>query len=114
LVGNGEQKRIGFRDRLIFPELLDQDIRLISIGVAAKIARVPSRTAIRLDGAIREGSSRLDHASVISVLENDALALLCLSQHNIHHCPGQVIGANHLVREQHPKNGIDRAKSVGS
>jgi len=46
----------GFRDRLIFPELLDQDIRLISIGVAAKIARVPSRTAIRLDGAIREGS----------------------------------------------------------
>jgi len=55
------------------------------------------------------GSSRLDHASDISVLEDDALTLLCLSEHNINHCPSQVIGPNHLVREQHPKNGIDRA-----
>ena len=69
----------------------------------------PSRTAVRLDSAIREGSSRLDHGSDISVLEDDALAPLCLSEHNIHHCPGQVIGANHLARKQHPKNGIDRA-----
>jgi hypothetical protein len=42
-------------------------------------------TDVRLDSAIREGSSRLDHASDIPVLEDDALALLRLSKHNIHH-----------------------------
>jgi hypothetical protein len=39
----------------------------------------------RLDSAIRERSSRLDHASDIPVLKDDALALVCLSEHNIHH-----------------------------
>ena len=32
---------------------------------------------------------RLDHGSDITVLENQALALLRLSQHNIHHGAGQ-------------------------
>ena len=36
---------------------------------------------------------RLDHGSDISVFENQALALLCLSKYNIHHCPGQLVMA---------------------
>src|SRR5580693_8121256 len=52
---------------------------------------------------------RLDHGSDIAVLQNQALALVRLSQHKIHHGAGQIISANDLVREQHPKNGIDRA-----
>jgi hypothetical protein len=53
---------------------------------------------------------RLDHGSDIAVFQNQALAVLCLSEHNIHHCPGQIIGANDLVREQNPEYRIDRAQ----
>jgi hypothetical protein len=52
---------------------------------------------------------RFDHHSDLSVLQNHGLALLCLSQHNIHHHPGQIVGSNHLVREQHSKHRVDRA-----
>ncbi len=52
-----------------------------------------------------QGMQRLDHGSDISVFENQALALLCLSKHNIHHCPGQVVSPNYLVRKQQPKHG---------
>lgn len=38
-----------------------------------------------------------DHGSYFSVLENQALALPCLLQHNIHHRPAQVVSANYLV-----------------
>ena len=34
LVGDGEQQRVGFRDRLVLPELFDQDVRLGGIAAA--------------------------------------------------------------------------------
>lgn len=34
LVGDGDQKRVGLRDRLVFPKLFDQYIRLSRIGAA--------------------------------------------------------------------------------
>jgi hypothetical protein len=55
------------------------------------------------------GHLRLDHASYISLFEYHALALLCLSKHNIHHCPAQIVSANYLVRKQQSKRGIERA-----
>jgi hypothetical protein len=51
---------------------------------------------------------QLDHGSDVPVFENQALLLLCFSKHNIHHCPGQVISANDLIRKQQSKHGIDR------
>src|ERR1700751_6070853 len=60
--------------------------------------------------AIPEGHMRLDHGSDIAVFQDHAFALVRLSQHNIQHCPGQVIGANDLVREQNPEYRIDRAQ----
>src|SRR5690242_840241 len=51
---------------------------------------------------------RLDHGSDIPVFEDQALALLCLSKHNIHHCPAQIVSANYLVRKQQSKHGIER------
>ena len=53
---------------------------------------------------------RRDHGPDIAVLQNQALALVRLSQHKIHHGAGQIIGANDLVREQHPEYRIDRAQ----
>ena len=55
---------------------------------------------------------RLDHGSDVSVLENRALALACSADGGIHHRPGQVVGPNHLVREQHPKRGVDRSQQA--
>src|ERR1700758_3829183 len=53
---------------------------------------------------------RLDHGSNIAVLQNQDLALLRLSQHKIPHGASQIIGANDLVREQHPEYWVDRAQ----
>ena len=58
---------------------------------------------------IPHGHPRLDHGSYISVFEYQALALPCLSKHNIHHRPAQVVSANYLVRKQQSKRGIERA-----
>ena len=60
-------------------------------------------------GVIPRGHLRLDHGLYISVFEYQALALLCVSKHNIHHCPAQIISANYLVRKQQSKHGIERA-----
>jgi len=49
--------------------------------------------------AIPRGDSRPDHGSYISVFEHQALPLLRFSKHDIHHCPGQVVGSNDLVRK---------------
>jgi hypothetical protein len=46
----------------------------------------------------------------ITVLENQLLALASTSHRDIHHRSGQVVGANHLVGEQDPKYGVDRAQ----
>jgi hypothetical protein len=51
----------------------------------------------------------LNHRPDVMVLENQGSALSCSSDNHIDHGSGQVVGPNHLVREQHPKRGIDRA-----
>src|SRR5258708_5454348 len=55
---------------------------------------------------------RVDHRSDVTVLENRAFALLCSPDRNIHHRPGQVVGPNHLVGEERPKRGVDRAQEA--
>jgi hypothetical protein len=51
----------------------------------------------------------LNHGPDVTVLENQGSALSCSSDKDIDHGSGQVVGPNHLVREQHPKRGVDRA-----
>src|SRR6266446_5903648 len=55
---------------------------------------------------------RFDHRSDVTVLENRAFALLCSPDRNIHHRPGQVVSPNHLVGEERPKRGVDRAQKT--
>src|SRR5580704_17521919 len=57
---------------------------------------------------------RLDHGSDVTVLENRASALPRIAYHGAHHGPGQVVGANHLDGEQHPKHWIDPAQEAVS
>jgi len=52
---------------------------------------------------------RLNHRPDITVLENQASAFPRSSDRDIDHGPGQFVGPNHLVREQQPKSGVDRA-----
>jgi hypothetical protein len=58
--------------------------------------------------SITRGHLRLDHGSDVSVFENQAFPLLCLSKHAIHHCPGQVVSSNDLVRKPQSKHRVDR------
>ena len=51
----------------------------------------------------------LNHRPDVTVLENQASTLSCSSDNDIDHGSGQVVGPNHLVREQHSKRGVDRA-----
>jgi hypothetical protein len=51
----------------------------------------------------------LNHRPDVTVVENQASALSCASDNDIDHGSGQVVGPNHLVRQQHPKRGVDRA-----
>ena len=52
---------------------------------------------------------RLDHRPDITVLEDRAPRLASPAHDNIDHRSGQVVGPNHLVREERPKHGVDRA-----
>jgi hypothetical protein len=47
------------------------------------------------------------HYANFSILENHALALAPSSDYNVHHGLCQVVGANHLVGEHHPKRRIE-------
>jgi hypothetical protein len=55
---------------------------------------------------------RLDHGPDVTVLENRASVLPCSPDGNIQHGPGQVVGPNHLVVEQHPKCRVDPAQQA--
>src|SRR5580658_2233090 len=52
----------------------------------------------------------LDHGADVTVLENESPALASFPEGNINHRSGQIVSPNHLVREQHPKRGIDCAQ----
>src|SRR5579863_3639819 len=60
----------------------------------------------------QELHSRLDHGPNVTVLENEDFAVPCWLHGDFHHRPRQVVGANHLVGEQHPKRGVDRAQEA--
>ena len=59
-------------------------------------------------------SRTVNHGSDVTVLENQASALPGSPDGDIHHGPRQVVGPNHLVGEQHPKRGVDRAQQAVS
>jgi len=61
----------------------DYQHAILSLNLTSNLSCVMKSRSV-----IPHGHLRLDHGSYISVLEDDALALLCLSEHNIHHCPG--------------------------
>jgi len=56
--------------------------------------------------------SRLDQAWDVAVLENQTSALPFFPDGNVHDGAGQVVGPNHLVREEHPKGRVDRAQEA--
>ena len=55
---------------------------------------------------------RLGHSPDVTVLENWARTQPGSGYHGTHHGPGQVVGANYLVGEQHPKCGVDRSQQA--
>src|SRR5882762_1196938 len=57
----------------------------------------------------RRGMQRRNHRPNITVLENRVSRLASSPHDNIDHRSGQVVGPNHLVREERPKHGVDRA-----
>src|ERR1700722_19083112 len=58
--------------------------------------------------------ARLNQGPDVTVLENQALTVLCWPDGDIDHGPSQVVGPNHLVRKQHPKRWVERThKPVG-
>jgi hypothetical protein len=55
---------------------------------------------------------RLGHSPDVTVLENQASTLPSSPEGDIDHRSGQIVGPNHLVREEHPKRGIDCAQQA--
>jgi len=55
---------------------------------------------------------RLGHCPDIAVLEDQAPVLRCSPDGDIDHGLGQFVGPNHLVREQHPKRGVECAQKA--
>lgn len=54
--------------------------------------------------------SLLDHGSDVAVLENQPSGLPCFADGNFHHRARQVVGRNHLIGEQRPKQRVDCAQ----
>src|SRR5260370_17927080 len=55
---------------------------------------------------------RSNDGSAVAILKNNASRLLPNADDDIHHCPGQVVGPNDLIGEQHAKNRVDRAQQA--
>jgi len=55
---------------------------------------------------------RLDHGADVTVLENKFHMLASSPEGNLNHRSGQIVSPNHLIREQHPKRGIDCAQQA--
>jgi cytochrome b561 len=62
--------------------------------------------------AKRAVRSRLDHGANVTVLQNHSSGLPSSPDGNIYHGTGQIVGANYLVGEQHPKDGVDPAQQA--
>ena len=54
--------------------------------------------------------NRSNDGSDVTILKNKASRFLPHADDDIHHCPGQVVGPNDLIGEQHPKKRVDRAQ----
>ena len=59
-----------------------------------------------------KSSSTATHRTNVAVFENKASDLPCFPDCNIHHRPRQIVGANDLVGEQHPKRRVGRAQQT--
>jgi hypothetical protein len=86
-----------------------------------EIARYRRQRRLRLDvrgGSVvltrigRDRCPAIGEAADVTVLENQRSAFSSASHGDIHHRSGQVVGTNHLVGEQDPKCGIDRAQEA--
>ena len=62
--------------------------------------------------SLRGHVRRTDQCPDVTVLENLTFALRCFLERNIDHGPPQVVGPNHLVGEEQPKRGVDRAQEA--
>jgi len=56
--------------------------------------------------------NRFNDGSDVTVLKNKASRFLPKADDDIHHGPGQVVGPNDLIGEQHPKSRVDRAQQA--
>ena len=56
--------------------------------------------------------NRSNDGSDVTILKNNASRFLPNADDDIHHCPGQVVGPNDLIGEQHSKNRVDRAQDA--
>jgi len=56
------------------------------------------------------GAKRFDHGTNFAVLEKRASVLISVLDGNIHHCPRQIVSANHLVGKYQPKHWVDGAQ----
>src|ERR1700722_6536190 len=63
-------------------------------------------------GSVRGHMKLTDHCPDITILEDPAFALRCFLDDNVHHGTRQVVGLNHLVGEEQPKRGVDRAQET--
>ena len=64
------------------------------------------------DRSLDLAMNRSNDGSDVTILKNKASRLLPNADDDIHHCPGQVVGPNDLIGEQHPKNRVDRAQQA--
>src|SRR6266404_1221941 len=56
--------------------------------------------------------NRSNDGSDVTILKNKASRFLPNADDDIHHCPGQIIGPDDLIGEQHTKSGVDRAQQA--
>lgn len=80
------------------------------LSTTAECGFVNECLRLPVTGSSCRAMKRLSHCANLPVLENHAFALAPSSDGNIHHCPRQVVGANHLIGEQHPKRRVDRTQ----
>jgi hypothetical protein len=86
-------------------------IPLAEIARADELAEHPvrrERVVVTVRGGLRSRIRGIGHCPDFSVLKNQAFVFVFSPDGDVHHCSGQVVGGNHLVGEQPPKDRVDR------
>jgi hypothetical protein len=86
--------------RFILPKHKSSKI-LLQFGIPGRYAALISHSF---------GAKRFDHGTNFAVLEKRASVLISVLDGNIHHCPRQIVSANHLVGKYQPKHWVDGAQ----